>query len=276
MAAHKVRATARAIDGSEVVVYPETLAGQVLCIIPDETGEGNVGGDGEPTTTEKPLDELLNELADEINANTQSAAEHEGALQLLTRPSYAVCDTAGNVVAKAVSLSPFILEVGGEITVKFTNTNTTPAATLNVANTGAKPILYKGQPLPGGLLSGVQKFNYDGTSWNIVGDFDTNTDTTYDVMSVDEAKSGSAITPRTLTALNLKQVITDISQGIVDSSLADNYDVGGLQVQLNNLIFQLAVQGVLDGSGLDAVVTIDSASDLVLVSGMYSAGKVYI
>ncbi len=54
--------------------------------------------------------------------------------------------------------------------------------------------------------------SYDGTNWNIVGDLDTNVDTTYDIMSVDEAKTGTSIVPRVVNAANFKQTITDISR----------------------------------------------------------------
>lgn len=272
MAAHRVGAIGRAGNGAEVQMFFDTLASLVRCAVATE----GMGGEGDPAVAEIRLDELLNQYADEINETAQAVAEHGAQLQLVTNKSYAVCSTAGNVTAKTVDVSPFVLDIGSEITVKFTNANTAASATLNVSSSGAKPIMYKGQPLQGGLLSGVQMFSYDGTNWNIIGDFDTNTDTTYNVMSVNEAMAGSEITPRTVNALNFKQIVSDISTGIVNASLADSYDVSGLQASLNNLIFQLAAQGVIDGAGLDTVVTLDSASDIVLVSGMYASGKVYI
>jgi hypothetical protein len=248
-------------------------ADQVICTVPDTSGGGGVD---DPAMVEIELDKLLGQYADEIAAALQSVTEHAAELQLLTIKGYAVCNTAGNVAAKTVSITPFVLEVGSEVTVKFTYPNTAPAATLNVSSSAAKPIMYKGQPLPGGLLSGVQKFSYDGANWNIIGDFDTNTDTTYDVLTVAEATAGSAITPRTVTAANLNQIVTEISTDIVTAELANSYDVSGLQAQLNDLIFKLAMLGIIDGEGLDTVVTIDSASDIVLISGMYASGKVYI
>jgi hypothetical protein len=276
MAAHKIKAIARAEDGSDVTVFPLTIASQVVCTVPDESATGGIDENGEQPTTQIPLDELLNQYADEINENTAALVEHDGQLELLTTPNSAVCDTAGNVPAKTVNISPFVLTVFEEVTVQFTNANTALSATLNVSSSGAKPIMYKGQPLSGGLLSGVQKFSYDGTNWNVIGDFDTNTDTTYDIMSVVEALTGSEITPRTVNALNFKQAITNIASAIVEASLADSYDVAGLQAQLNNLIFQLAAAGIIDGNGLDTVVTIDDISDIVLVSGIYADGKVYV
>jgi hypothetical protein len=237
-------------------VYPETVASQVICAVP---GGGEDGAEG---TAQIGLDQILN--------------RHSAELELLTKTNYAVCDTAGNVAAKTVDISPFVLNKGDEVTVKFIHPNTAPAASLNVSGSGAKPIMYKGQPLPGRLLSGVQKFSYDGENWDLLGDPDTNTDTTYDIISVAEALEGTEILPRTVSAANLNQIVTAISTDIVNAELSGMYDIGGLQASLNDLIFRLAANGVIDGDGLDTVITIDSESDIVLISGMYADGKVYI
>ncbi len=109
-----------------------------------------------------------------------------------------------------------------------------------------------------------------------MGDPDTNTDTTYSILTVAEALAGSEIAPRTVNALNLSQTIKDMATEIVNAELADSYDIYGLQSKLNDLLFRLAAGGVIDGDGLDTVVTIDSAADIVLISGMFASGKVYI
>ena len=60
---------------------------------------------------------------------------------------YGTCNTAANVAAKTVSCDNFVLDTGSRIIVKFNNTNTATAPTLNVNNTGAKPIYYRGNPI---------------------------------------------------------------------------------------------------------------------------------
>ena len=55
---------------------------------------------------------------------------------------YGVCSTAADTAAKTVTIDNFSLVTGAMVIVKFTNANTnkTTAPTLNVNNTGAKPI----------------------------------------------------------------------------------------------------------------------------------------
>lgn len=89
---------------------------------------------------------------------------------------YGTCDTVASTAAKTVSLSNYSLVTGSRIVVKFTVTNTAANPTLNVNNTGAKPIVYRGSAISAGYLAAnrVYEFVYDGTSWNLMGDLDTN------------------------------------------------------------------------------------------------------
>lgn len=84
---------------------------------------------------------------------------------------YGTCSTAASTVAKAVTCSGFVLTTGAQIVVKFTNTSTATAPTLNVNSTGAKTIQYQGYSLVSGALraSGFYHFLYDGTYWQVVG-----------------------------------------------------------------------------------------------------------
>lgn len=89
---------------------------------------------------------------------------------------YGTCDTVASTAAKTVSLSNYSLVTGSRIVVKFTVTNTAANPTLNVNNTGAKPIVYRGSAISAGYLAAnrVYEFVYDGTNWNLMGDLDTN------------------------------------------------------------------------------------------------------
>ena len=89
---------------------------------------------------------------------------------------YGTCDTVAATAAKTVSLSNYALATGSRIVVKFTVTNTAANPTLNVNNTGAKPIVYRGSAISAGYLAAnrVYEFVYDGTNWNLMGDLDTN------------------------------------------------------------------------------------------------------
>ena len=95
---------------------------------------------------------------------------------------YAVCNTSGSTVAKTVSITNFKLVTGVRVFIKFIYAhNSTTKATLNVNNTGAKSIRYKGYGVFKGYNGGynstdkqypntweageIVEFIYDGTEW---------------------------------------------------------------------------------------------------------------
>ena len=90
---------------------------------------------------------------------------------------YALCATAAATAEKAVTLAGFTLATGAEVTVRFTVTNTAASPTLNVNGTGAKPIQYRNAAISAGYLAAnrTYRFVYDGSSYELVGDIDTNT-----------------------------------------------------------------------------------------------------
>lgn len=94
---------------------------------------------------------------------------------------YAVCSTAETTVQKTVTCQPFALVTGARIIIKFTYTNTATNPTLNVNSTGAKPIYYKGNPVSAGVLkaNSTYEFVYNGSYYELIGDLDTDTNTTY-------------------------------------------------------------------------------------------------
>ena len=98
-------------------------------------------------------------------------------------PHCATCSTAAATAAKEVTIGNFTLYTGAWVVVKFTNTNSAAVAslTLNVDRTGAKPIKYRNANLgSAGLLiaNRYTLFMYDGTNYQIVCDFDTDTKNT--------------------------------------------------------------------------------------------------
>ena len=98
--------------------------------------------------------------------------------------NYGTCSTAAGTAAKVVSLPGFALATGAEVTVSFTVTNTASSPTLNVNGTGAKPIQYRNAAISAGYLAAnrTYRFVYDGSSYELVGDVDTNT--TYTAVTV--------------------------------------------------------------------------------------------
>ena len=94
---------------------------------------------------------------------------------------FATCSTAAATQAKTASVAGFNLVTGARVTIKFTVTNTAANPTLNVNGTGAKAIKYRGAAIPAGYLAAnrVYEFTYDGTDYALVGDINTDTNTTY-------------------------------------------------------------------------------------------------
>lgn len=83
---------------------------------------------------------------------------------------YAVCDTAAGTAAKTANLANYTLTEGALVTVKFTYANTAANATLNLNNTGAKAILYKGSALANNVISAgdICTFIYSTNAYSIV------------------------------------------------------------------------------------------------------------
>lgn len=82
---------------------------------------------------------------------------------------YGTSSTAASTTAKVVSCADFELTTGATIAVRFTNTNTASAPTLNVNSTGAvaiKAVSGGSESLVGLWRAGeVVVFTYDGTNW---------------------------------------------------------------------------------------------------------------
>ena len=97
----------------------------------------------------------------------------------------AICSTAGATAAKVTNTVPpsFSLVSGAKIIVKFTYAITVANATLQVGETTAKPIYFRGAALEANVVKAGTSLllSYDGTSFNIIGDLDTDTNTVTDV-----------------------------------------------------------------------------------------------
>ena len=62
-----------------------------------------------------------------------------------SKSGYVTCTTAANAVAKTVTQANFVLSTNCRLIVKMTNFNTAASPTLNINNTGAKPLYYNGE-----------------------------------------------------------------------------------------------------------------------------------
>ena len=90
---------------------------------------------------------------------------------------YGVCSTAGGTASKTVNVANFSLFTGARIAVFFQYANEANSPTLNINNTGAKPIAVSGASSNPVRLTASDKknwgdntlveFTYDGTNWRI-------------------------------------------------------------------------------------------------------------
>lgn len=115
-------------------------------------------------------------------ANVINSLKLGSGTYVFTTP-YATCGTAADETAKVAATTPgsnFSLETGARITVKFTVTNTASNPTLNVNSTGAKDIYYRGSAISAGYLAAnrTYEFVYNGTQYELVGDINTDANTT--------------------------------------------------------------------------------------------------
>ena len=91
--------------------------------------------------------------------------------------NYGVCSTAAGTAAKAVTVDGFELKTGEVVTVKFTATNSVSNPTLNVNNTGAYPMIFKGNSVAAYPVFGVgaleadklYQFVFTGSNYELVG-----------------------------------------------------------------------------------------------------------
>ena len=199
---------------------------------------------------------------------------------------FGTCSTAAATAAKVVSCTGFTLATGAVITVKFSATNTAASPTLNVNSTGAKAIMYRGSAISAGYLAAnrVYTFVYDGTDYELIGDINTDTNTTYSTgtatkagitklytgtgSNTDGTMTQSAIT----TALNGKAASshTHTSANITDFEEAVEELLPTIPTKLPNpytLTFTGAVSTTYDGSAARTVNIPTSGStdaDLVI------------
>ena len=205
---------------------------------------------------------------------------------------YGTCTTAAATQAKVATVdSGFILSQGAMIAIKFTNNNSYSATatnpiTLNVNSTGAKNIYYANSSTPTGTnttafgrANYINYYLYDGTYWVWVGSSADN-NTTYSVMSKDEATTGTATASRVMRADYLKAAILELSNPIgtvIESTTCDTMAKvvaaygGTTWIQHSGYVLRGASSGVVANSASS-----DGGSDSVSYtpSGSNSGGSV--
>lgn len=161
---------------------------------------------------------------------------------------YGVCTTEAETAEKAVACNNFSLDTGSVITVKFTITNTAQSdVTLNVNSTGAKSIKYRNSVAPSSSLfvaGRTYQFVYDGESYQLVGDIDTNIDT-----NVTQSLSTEDVDyPILFSYTNKNDTTTEINNiSYRSNSMYANPQTGTLTVT--------TLKGYLDGNAKSAITS---------------------
>ena len=137
----------------------------------DVTGNvtGSLKGNADTATLAAEATKLATaRTIDGIEFNGEGAIQHFG-----------VCSTAAESKEKVVTCVGYKLATGSRIEVKFSTTNTATEPTLNVNNTGAKPVFYRGAAIGAGNLAAnrVYSFVYNGAQYELIGDINTDTNT---------------------------------------------------------------------------------------------------
>ena len=195
--------------------------------------------------------------------------------------NYGVCNTGAGIAAKTVSINNFELINGATITVKFANNNTANNPTLNVSDTGAKPIFYRGARLDKAQLTNNRYFTfvYDGTNYNVVGDLyiDTSTDENVTVTAVADNKTYNLIgTENNSSYTGHVNSFNSVKYNPNTSTLSVNHinsDVGGTWNQINaqtagiiNSTSSASLTGLITSNQTSGVFTITGSTDALLAS----------
>ena len=153
------------------------------------------------------------------DTNTHQTIKQDGVTGA-TGNHFGTSSTAAATAAKTVSITAGTpaLETGLRVTVKFTYANTANSPTLNVNSLGAKNIFHNGAQITSGsnkaLLAGTVEFVYDGTQWQLVGNY-VDTNTTYSVPTKANSNTTgiTASTTATKTTLGTAFTIPNVTGG---------------------------------------------------------------
>ena len=128
---------------------------------------------GNTITIKTPSDSNTTYKTATQSADGLMSASDKTKVDNITPSGHGVCETAGNVADKIVTISDpnWQLKTGVIIGVKFTNSNTAKNVTFNVNNTGAKSLYYNNAVYVNstadvvGYKNRTMYYMYDGTYW---------------------------------------------------------------------------------------------------------------
>ena len=168
---------------------------------------------------------------------------------------FGTCSIAAGTAAKTVSITAGTpaLEAGLRVTVKFANANTAGTPTLNVNSLGAKNIFHNGAQITTGankaLLAGTVEFVYDGTQWQLVGNYiDTDTKAWANITGKPTATGSAtteitATTTATKTTLGTAFTIPNVtSVGTLPSLTTTSFEIPNISVESVSVVSDIDVE----------------------------------
>ncbi len=190
---------------------------------------------------------------------------------------YAICSTAAATAAKTVTLAGFALTTGARVAVKFAETNSAANPTLNVNNTGAKPIYYHGKAIVTGYLNSYRlcEFIYNGSQYEYIGDVDTNTDTKVTAVGNHYTPSGGTTTPASggaLTDIANSSAGVQVITGITMDAAGHVTGVTSVALKSTNTVYTLPNAGTGNYGGVKIGSNITVSNGVIGISAANVAG----
>ena len=150
------------------------------------------------------------------SANTLSTARNINGISFngsADITNYGTCSTAASTAAKKADITGFSLVTGARISINFTSGNTAGSMTLNISNTGAKSVVYRGNANTPILDAGTYDFIYTGSQWELL------TSKANNRFTVERASINAAAQPNTFVRFYYSTGVTSLN---VSSTTTEN------------------------------------------------------
>jgi hypothetical protein len=199
-----------------------------------------------------------------------------------TSNRFGTCSTAAGTAGKEVSITSgtFSLEAGARVAVQFSNANTASSPTLKVGSTAAKNIFVNGSRITTGsnkgLLKGTVLFIYDGTQYNLIGNY---YDSTYSGFVCANCSTAAGTAAKVASATNYTAKEGNV---ILVKFANTNSAAGALTLNVGGVTAPIRWNGTLTASGTTSAIpagtwpcTYDGANWNIYTDGSYLYKRVY-
>ena len=166
---------------------------------------------------------------------------------------YGVCKSGGYDTEKIVNAGDFALEEGASVRVKFIDVNKDANPALKVNTFDAKPIYYKGAPVPADYLKPgpIYTFVYNGSQWELINE----------TMVVANSAYYNALRDMTTLLGNSENSIVVIPEG-ESATVSDNKRQTVKVVVIPDSVTSIGDSAFADCSSLTSIVIPDSVTSI--------------